>query len=1307
MIKIKAKAVRYFFKKQAYFYKNSHNFIKEKRRKTYVLKNKTTYILLSNKTLLFLSKSEVFGLKKSHMYVASLLVIALLLLPTAVEIQSMAQVTQNLKYPTISLPTIMKNAIQQYGELKIQEVHDIYHVTPLLTGVDININLNGSHLLQYGIANKTTPPDENFTASVENFLSNLNESSTLSIIVTVGSFNEPMMLYSAYRNFLDIALEWAETTSDALIIVANDKATPANLMKLLELAQQNPNVTEINMVILTHGILTNETHGMLLWGQEEPKIVEPELLYQHYTKISKLNFVFLPFCSVEDEYKIYNDNSIKGFFLNIGADEVIGGYGELSLNVEYLSWVQDILMGGIWTDEYGYFEIPVYDNKSNEWFTLVMEYNFTIAEEELPVIQGNETSLGITIGSGGGRTYRTISKKTSVSVSVKKGLSKTTVKKTRTSKVGTRNWKHISGRAKLSMIEGYLIDPGSGNSHKKKSSSSSISSKINSYKSKIEKAKRSALSSFVVADRIISKIYGGYVAAKSKLKRTIYKYFSWIGKFPASLIWSVMVCRVLKGVDWLLSKISRDGKFKSLISVAYNMLKAGKSSWELALALIGWGVTKFASSILKYFGNFTSWILSKFGSVGSWLKKLIKGWVDPAMSFVNNKLAYFEKKLKNSLSTIAQSVGLLIELLASYIINSAAKVVKSMVQTVEKGISSRNFVDILSIIGYIMKIGAAITSILSKVNDILNTINIVQTIIEVSTAGIGAVITRILLPLIAAYLINQAIPHIFKTIYGLPSVTFEMAPITINDVIAIITGGISGFIEFVMSRVFPIMMLTAYVQYAMQSYPELATVLNNILKIAANPVVILNTIAEYLIINDLRNTLNSLVGSQLSEKIINEFLSELHVAVNGESRSEPLTVKIANILNFENSGIDRSKRFLVLYLTNTALTQLRAITAFNIFSLLFAVVLKKTEDISIKGFFRNWKTWILVIFPIFLGTVYQWLSFVNAYKLSGIRSISEVPAKQLWFVLKKATAYTINGLVLSFLGDTILETVKFAESVSKTKRIAEKYEDAYKNGGFKNDNEVINYICENVVEIYRTVASYQTAGNAVLAAVSMLTTLLKLYLMTSGSVKSSDVDSAVMDRISKVLLGGIPLDIAAGVSGLTYAVFSALTKIKYVDVKVSEFSEKVKSFAEKLLSTLKEMMKKKETIKEIKIEIEKESRKYVKENFINFAAWKKLAIVKIIGMTTAVISDLNKFNIANIKLGDNAVFYLKLSVFAISIWETWLDLIVDDYKISIQDTATFFFMASTLTHLSVLFLAIYSPANLDNAVNATLNIIEK
>lgn len=94
-------------------------------------------------------------------------------------------------------------------------------------------------------------------------------------------------------------------------------------------------------------------------------------------------------------------------------------------------------------------------------------------------------------------------------------------------------------------------------------------------------------------------------------------------------------------------------------------------------------------------------------------------------------------------------------------------------------------------------------------------------------------------------------------------------------------------------------------------------------------------------------------------------------------------------------------------------------------------------------------------------------------------------------------------------------------------------------------------------------------------------------------------------------------------------------------------------------------------------------------------------------MATAFISDFNELNIMNIKLSSNVVFSLKLSMFAISIEETWLDFIVDDYKISVQDTATFFFMAATLTHLSVFFLAIGSPEKLDNAVSATLNIIEK
>ena len=66
------------------------------------------------------------------------------------------------------------------------------------------------------------------------------------------------------------------------------------------------------------------------------------------------------------------------------------------------------------------------------------------------------------------------------------------------------------------------------------------------------------------------------------------------------------------------------------------------------------------------------------------------------------------------------------------------------------------------------------------------------------------------------------------------------------------------------------------------------------------------------------------------------------------------------------------------------------------------------------------------------------------------------------------------------------------------------------------------------------------------------------------------------------------------------------------DAKVSEFSKKVKSFAEKLLSILKEMKRNGKTIDEIDKEIKHKSREWVKENFINFATWKRLALVKII-----------------------------------------------------------------------------------------------
>ena len=92
--------------------------------------------------------------------------------------------------------------------------------------------------------------------------------------------------------------------------------------------------------------MANNTHGLILWSRENesecgsPKIIPPEILYQIENKtFEKLNFVFLSFCTVEDEYETYRDNSIKAFFLNIGVKEVVGGRGEITLNTKYLEWV--------------------------------------------------------------------------------------------------------------------------------------------------------------------------------------------------------------------------------------------------------------------------------------------------------------------------------------------------------------------------------------------------------------------------------------------------------------------------------------------------------------------------------------------------------------------------------------------------------------------------------------------------------------------------------------------------------------------------------------------------------------------------------------------------------------------------------------------------------------------------------------------------------------------------------------------------------------------------------------------------------
>jgi len=84
-----------------------------------------------------------------------------------------------------------------------------------------------------------------------------------------------------------------------------------------------------------------------------------------------------------------------------------------------------------------------------------------------------------------------------------------------------------------------------------------------------------------------------------------------------------------------------------------------------------------------------------------------------------------------------------------------------------------------------------IMSIVSIITQIMMIANIIQTAIEVATCGIGALITRVVLPVIAAIIINYAIPEVIRTWTG-ANVNFRQ--ITLNDIIHVAINGISGLV---------------------------------------------------------------------------------------------------------------------------------------------------------------------------------------------------------------------------------------------------------------------------------------------------------------------------------------------------------------------------------------------------------------------------------------------------------------------------------------------------------------------------------
>ncbi|RKY21692.1 MAG: hypothetical protein DRP62_07805, partial [Planctomycetota bacterium] len=952
---------------------------------------------------------------------------------------------------------------------------------------------------------------------------------------------------------------------------------------------------------------------------------------------------------MDDEYAAFGSNSVEGFFQSLGAKEIVGGKGEITLDSEYLSWVQDILLGGYWTDDYSYVEIPVFDNSSGEWVTLVFTTYSEVNESELPLVQGNASTLGIYSYRGRRSVprghYTTLTRRVSVSVAVKKGHSRTVVHRTSVKKVGSAKWHHTAARAKKSMCSGSLlkksrviktnngrmmiprhrtrpIHSGSSSSSSSLSSSSSsassssssdYSSKISKYKREIEKAKRTALSSFVIADKVISKIYGGYIAAKNKLKSAIYAAFNWAWGCPASSIWAAIEGHVLKGVDWLLSKISQDHRFKSLISVAYNMIKAGKSGWELAMVLIGWGVAKFASGVLHYFGDIANWLLSKFGDAGKWVIKLMRGWTDSALSFVDSKLAYFEKTLKDSLASIGKTLGGLLFVVASLLKEKISSIIKNIVNKIKACINKSS--DAISTILLSMsKFLSEIVDAVKAISTAFTVINIVQALVEVATAGIGAVVTRIIIPLVAAVIINEAAPQIIKSVSGMKA-TFSFAPLTAEDVISIVTGGFGGLLEVILPRILGVSMVLSIVKYVKDYAPALSTVVTALLGIAVHPIFLVYLLAQNLMLFLFHKDLEDILKSkEKADTVYSHFLSDYSAAVdmvgtvtpqsirrdifteypmgpqsgsgNSNSGSKKTTNNTAENIQFDNITL-----FKLYYLGYEAMTS----SMLQFISFTWALYkLSRTGTAKIE--FTGAKRAVPFIIAAIVGSLGEAFALRRAASLAHI-NLSKISKKDITQLTGIGTKYTYLGLIFGITASIILSIGK----VTSKKKLIDTAEDLRDNKGDIKGNlfyRLYRGIAAKTATLRRAIFNkiylllgLDAAASSMMYAVYLIVMFQKFSGLDTSPIMNSTRDGSIIieDGLLNIFLGHMGvIEAVIGCEAIAEAAWEGVSRNKEAPNKAAEIIKKILDYVKKKIYKVYRARNKKREIEKISKDVSEE-----------------------------------------------------------------------------------------------------------------------
>jgi len=495
--------------------------------------------------------------------------------------------------------------------------------------------------------------------------------------------NETLFSDERIRIVTDEVLRFAEEVGDVSIVLSGNYCTATNLIYLLKRSEENPKIREVYLIVLTHGILneTLQVHGMLMHDENGTAVVNGETLEHlaalyHLEKLRKLKFVYLPFCNMGREKEIYNEKSIVTFFEKHSEAIILTYDGEAYLNGDYIASLQTILSSGIYEliEEATYIPIQVIDNLTGETLDAYVEFR---VEDEIEEVNSTinpykiyDDNMNITLGFKPRRIFKFNGKykATIHSKKVRAIICRGKPPKNRLNKHVIRirhkvpptykkfgkkhnlNFKHKT-RNIAPVIMGRFWKP----PEIRKQQHINKNNYVGSFLAKTDEVKRAIL----LVDEIFTQIYSNYYSIKSAIYKWIDKTFNapW-NRWMKGPIKSTLDNSVFRGTSFIINFAKNH--LKTIVCIAVHLKNTNKNLGELVAAIIIAAIAKNARGILKYFSWTMNKLLETLSKILStdlgWVKKILNGWIDPNIKFLDNVVAYSEATFKSAAKKLAETI---------------------------------------------------------------------------------------------------------------------------------------------------------------------------------------------------------------------------------------------------------------------------------------------------------------------------------------------------------------------------------------------------------------------------------------------------------------------------------------------------------------------------------------------------------------------------------------------------------------------------------------------------------------------------